>query len=192
MAYRKVKKPDRFTNPREVGVVAKMAKFYALEPLDQIAFDMEMKWGVDRLPRIVGVDLAVRYGKAKAELDAAIDADDEVLVAKKSKKMISGWKIMDAEAERLNKKPISPKPLASWRTDDSAYCLFKTNTDAHSFARSDDGEGIKVYALDEVARCIQMVEGKFAVLGEAKKEFPGAELKSVTRKNIDLDEEIPF
>ena len=99
---------------------------------------------------------------------------------------------MDAEAERLGETPIRPKPLASWRTDDSSYCLFKTNTDAHSFARSDDGEGIKVYALDEVARCIQMVEGKFAVLGEAKKEFPGAELKSVTRKNIDLDEEIPF
>ena len=121
MAYRKVKKPDRFTNPREVGVVAKMAKFYALEPLDQIAFDMEMKWGVDRLPRIVGVDLAVRYGKAKAELDAAIDADDEVLVAKKSKKMISGWKIMDAEAERLG-LPAEAKQSLNGNSRSPVYC----------------------------------------------------------------------
>lgn len=193
MGYRNVKKPDRLTNPENVGVVKKMAKFYALQPLDKCAFDMEMKWGVDRLPRIVGVDLAVRYGKAKAELDAAIEADDEVLVAKKSKKMISGWKILDAEAERLGERPIDPKPLASWSTEDSAYCLFKTATDAYAFARSDDGKDIRTYSLDEVARCIGLVEDKFAVLGEAKKQFPGAELKNVDdQRKRKMDEELPF
>jgi len=193
MSNRFAKKPDRITNPQEIGVISKMAKYYALEPLDEIASEMEMKWGVGRLPRLVTPETSSKFGSAMAKLDKAIDADDNHLdVVKKAALMIRAWKALDKEAESMDAKPIDPAPLASWRTDGIAHCLFKSPEDAYHYARSEDGEGVHTHSLDEMTRCVDIVESKFAVLGEAKTVFPGASLSAVNTNGKMESDSIPF
>lgn len=190
MKYRKMIKPDRLTNPQDVSVIEKMAKYYSLRPADEIARKMEMKWGIDRLPKLVGTAMAQKFGITAAKLDRAIDNDDEFAVEKHSASMVKAWAALDREAERQGHKPLDPNPLASWRTDGVAYCLFETWEDAYQFATSPEGEGIKTYCLDEAARCVEAFENQYRILAYCKEEIPGSKLAEV--KGIVKDMEIPF
>ncbi len=48
----------------------------SLAPFDKAVREMDKRWGVDRLPELVSVESAAKWGKAVAGLNGAIDAQD--------------------------------------------------------------------------------------------------------------------
>ena len=71
---------------------------YALAPFDQLARDMERRWGIDRLVELVPVEMAERYGSAMAKLNEAIDAGDPEQVKLRAGVCMRGLEAMDRTA----------------------------------------------------------------------------------------------
>lgn len=74
---------------------------YACAPFDRVAREMEIKWGIDRLPELVSPETAERFGSAMAKMNAAHDANDPAQTAHRVTVAIKGLNFMDAEAERM-------------------------------------------------------------------------------------------
>ena len=47
---------------------------YAVAPVDRLVIEMDRKWGTDRLPELVDVKMAQKYGSAVAKMNAALIA----------------------------------------------------------------------------------------------------------------------
>jgi len=108
--------------------------------------------------------------------------------------MLRGWKALDAEATKLGAKPIDPNVIETWRDDDGRpYALFKDNAEAISYARSEEGAGVRVVTFKEISRIVGAFE-RGTVVSEARDVFPGAELLSIQKPEIDWEkgDEIPL
>lgn len=168
----------------------KQAQCYqALQPLDKVASEMESKWGVERLPSLVSPDLAMKFERARQQLDEAVAADDPELTAQKAAALIRGWRKLDAEATEAG-YPVEPDKVWHCEQDDFAIAIVQDHSDGKYAA-----EGHRVFTIDEVTR---LIGAKYREVYSAKTVFPGAEVTSV--KNTDpkppMDwekgDEIPF
>lgn len=103
MAYqnrpKRQRKADRLLSPGSTG--AEIQCDYGIAPMDQVATEMDLKWGIERLPELVSVETANKYGNAIAHLNACIQEADPAKCAAAAQNCIRGLNAMDAEAERL-------------------------------------------------------------------------------------------
>ena len=135
-----------------------------LERLDQVAVDMESKWGVDRLPRLVSPDMAKKFYGQRDKLNEHIETGGNV--TRHAEAMIRAWQALDAEATRIGAKPMDPKIIEA-RHGDHVIAITQTDYDAHFAA----GRYVEVWAADEVARIITT---SAEVVSAIKQTFPGA------------------
>ena len=49
----------------------------AVAVMDRLAIQMDRRWGVDRLPELVSIETAQKYGSALAKLNAALEGNDQ-------------------------------------------------------------------------------------------------------------------
>tara|TARA_R110000868_G_scaffold10053_4_gene49268 strand:+ start:283 stop:855 length:573 start_codon:yes stop_codon:yes gene_type:complete len=187
----KKKKADHITNPEMLGDIDYEAIFAAIKPLDQMAVDMETKWGVDRLPKLVSPDTGRKFGSAKAKFDQATSSEDPELVAKRANTLIRGWQAMDAEATAAGHNPIADEVEVWTAVDDNgkSFSVVKTQAVATHLAKANVAG--KVYHLEEISRVIAWFEKKAAIVPEAKKLFPGAEVVGFNSRSVPEDD-IPF
>ncbi len=61
---------------------------YALGPVDRMANQMDQKWGIDRLPELVSVELAQKYGRQVGLMNEAV-ADNDVERTQKKAEQVS-------------------------------------------------------------------------------------------------------
>lgn len=184
MVYRK---PDRITNPQAVGSEIDEAIYRALRPLDAIAHDMEMKWGVDRLESLVPPELAMQFGIGKAQLDQAIDERNPQLVAQKAAAMIRGWQALDkAAAHHMTIDQVASAWYWKHPETGKPFAITKDNASAQQIRRID--EVSTIYTLDEVCRILDSQ----SLINAVKDQFPGSEVTEVRRPSSDLDDELPF
>ena len=175
---RKTMKPDRITNYEPIGNPTAEMIWHATGPLDKLAHEMELKWGAGRLPTLVSEDTAIKFGSAKAKLDAAIEADDVEEVRKRVDVMKRGWSKLDAEAARIGSKPLSALSPDVWTTvsgDGEIVALARSREDAEALLA--EGTALRIYTLDEIMRIIASFED--GLLKHAKNEFPGAEVTNI-------------
>ena len=166
--------PDRFTNPEPIGDPIAEAVHHALAPLDRYVAELENKWGVDRLPKLVRPQLAAKFGEQKAMLDQAIDLNDPQQVATQAAAMMRGWQALDVAAVETGQQVVV---IEAWSVRDDAgnpIMICKTQDAAHAAAKQNPG--VAVYNLEEVVR---MINGFRDPLLRAKEEFPGAEITGV-------------
>lgn len=192
MAARKIKRemPDAFTGPHSYGNAIADAIHHAILPLDRVATEMESYWGCDRLPSLVAPSTALRFGSAKAKLDAAITANDAVAVAARAAILIKGWKAMDAEAKKAGHEELSPDIWTHTTDDGFRMAVARSNPDAIKAIRTDPKmEGTPVFSLDEVARIVQSME----TVTSAKKVWPEAVVRRISKKPDEvLSDSMPF
>ena len=163
--------------------------YHAIVSLDETASSMERKWGMDRLPKLVSVETAAKFGSAKAKLDDAIRQQDGELIQRKASVLQKGWMAMDREA--FNHGAATLEDLG----DDTIHHSHPENGRRYMIVRqhgaSEVVDGAKVYSLDEVCRVLDKFNlASGGAVEEAKRLFPGAE---VSGRGARLpDDEIPF
>lgn len=175
------------------ATTAEIAAAYACLPFDRAARAMEEKWGVERLPALVAPELAARFGKAMARLNAAIDKADADEVAGAVGICTRGLAAMDAAAVAAGHAPMPPevwqcevdgKPAAILRDFDQWPSVQKALP------------GVRLYSLREVTNALAAYGNS---VGAVKDIFAGAEAVAVKpapfkRSAIaeDLEDEIPY
>jgi hypothetical protein len=184
------RKPDRITNFEDVGSETHEAIYRSLRPLDAIAHDMEMKWGVDRLEQLVSPQLAAKFGTAKAQLDQAIDQADPAMVAQKASAMIRGWQALDqAAAHHMTIDQIAEAWYWKHPETNQSYAVTKDNASAQAIRRLSPAPII--YTMDEVCRILTCNE--MAMVDKVKETFPNATVVDAGPKDDEpLNDEIPF
>ena len=162
---------------------------YALAPVDRMAIQMDEKWGIDRLPELVSVEMAQKYGSAVAKMNAAVEACDVEECRIRCEVVIRGMQAMDAEAERIGAQKASTDV---WEVKINGK-LFGVMKDGRAWkAIKAQRPELELLTLREVGLAYSWFRDNWA--GElekaAKQSFPGAELADIKGKLF--DDPIPF
>lgn len=160
----------------------------ALEPLDRIAVEMEGKWGVGRLSRLVTPDMAAKFSSAREKLDEAIRANDLDAVVAKASVLIRGWQALDKAATEAGHK-THPEAVWSSRRGGKVYTICLDRADVNKIAR-DASDPAHVVTIDELLMVWEDFQAN-RVISETKSLFPGATVQRVGGIK-EMDDDIPF
>lgn len=164
---------------------------YALAPFDRLATKMDDKWGIDRLPELVSVETAAKYGSAIGKLNDALAGEDVDTVKTYAQVCMRGLAAMNTEAEAAGHVPEMPT-------------IIETEFEGVDYGIVAD---VRDWKLAKAARpnlaIVTLRELLVAYTGIAKapvyidivSAFPGAELigmKKTPLSSDDLTDPIPF
>jgi hypothetical protein len=147
----------------------------ALRPLDRVAVEMEGKWGVGRLTRLVTPDMAARFGSAKDKLNEAIRSNDGEEVAKRAAVMIRGWQALDRAATESGCEPLPLRTVAV-QHNGRAYVIAWDRADVHKAAKLSRAPE-NVVSVQELLVAYEALRAK---IDGVKQAFPGAELTKIS------------
>lgn len=155
----------------------------ALDGLDELASQMERKWGYGRLPMLVEDGLRAKFERQMDNVDKVLRYDVGVLgdILAQVAAMRRAWSALDAAAMGGGHVP---------RTADTLECLLPDGTlclivDPRSGAEPlPDGRRIAVYATDEIGCMIAAMVATLLV----KQEFPGAVVERIRVKRPRLND----
>ena len=159
----------------------------SLAPFDKAVRDMDRKWGVDRLPELVSVESAAKWGKAVAGLNSAIDAQDPDKVKFWVEVCLRGLAAMDAEAVSLG-RPLSDPMIWEHEYEGTVYGIIEDGREwPAAYAKR---PGIAIHTMREVA--VALHAHRNGLVDAVKLAFPGAEVKAVRRPKADLEDDFDF
>ena len=159
----------------------------SLAPFDKAVRDMDRKWGVDRLPELVSVESAAKWGKAVAGLNSAIDAQDPDKVKFWVEVCLRGLAAMDAEAVALG-RPVSDPMIWEHEYEGTVFGIIEDGREwPAAYAKR---PGIAIHSMREVA--VALHEHRNGLVNAVKLAFPGAEVKRVRSKPEDMDDDLSF
>ena len=146
---------------------------------------MELKWGVDRLPRLVSEILSIKFDQQRHLLDEAIKSKDAALISKQSEGMRRAWVALDQAATADGHMPLGGSVWTEKheKTGD-IVTVYRADAQLVDIAAA----GGVSFTLEELVRLIP------ADVLVAKKEFRGIKVVDVRdkTKDEDLNDEIPF
>ena len=179
------KKDDRILHK---GATANEIKAdLSLAPFDAAVREMDKRWGVDRLPELVSVESAAKWGRAMAGLNAAIDAQDPDKVKFWVEICLRGLTAMDAEAVSLGRL-VSDPMIWEHEYEGQVYGIIEDGREwPAAYAKR---PGIAIHTMREVA--VALHEHRNGLVNAVKLAFPGAEVKAVRRAPQDLEDDFDF
>jgi hypothetical protein len=158
-----------------------------IDGLDQVAVEMERKWGVGRLRLLVNDLLRAKFDAQKDKLDAAIAANQEHYIRAQAEGMKRAWAALDKAASEAGHGPLS---ASVWEcvlpSSGEVIAIVRTEAEAHHVCRK-----MRVFSLEEIGR---LIEALGPTVLAAKPVFPGATVGGIRRPEIDWakGDEIPF
>ena len=159
----------------------------SLAPFDHAAREMDKKWGVDRLPELVSVESAAKWGKALAGLNGAIDAKDADKVKFWVEVCLRGMQAMDAEATAAG-VPVSDPMIWEHEYEGVVYGIIEDGREwPAAYAKR---PGIAIHTMREVA--VALHEHRNGLVNAVKLAFPGAAVQEVPRRPQDLEDDLDF
>jgi hypothetical protein len=160
-----------------------------LAPLNEVASEMEKKWGVGRLKALVPEEWALKFHTAAEKLATAVDATDMAAIRERAEVMRRGWLKLDELATHAGASP--------WRSPDvwevrapggQVYAIARTDFDQWS---SEQKDGVTMYTLEEVALIMEAWD-KHVGMASMKQEFPGSRLtRAEFSPSIEI-KDVPF
>ncbi len=162
----------------------------AAAPLDRLAQEMNVKWGIDVLPEIVEPEMAAKYGSAVAKFLEAMDEGKPDVVTARVGVCMRGLQAMDAQATEKGAQRASQDV---WQTELNGEVIAIMKDGRSWEAIKEEMPDVRLYTMREVAVALDFYKDHaFAVMTEeAKKHFPSAEVTGYNKKGS-LDGEIPF
>jgi len=159
----------------------------SLAPFDKAVREMDKRWGVDRLPELVSVESAAKWGKAVAGLNGAIDAKDPDKVKFWVEVCLRGLTAMDAEAVALG-RPVSDPMIWEHEFEGTVYGIIEDGREwPAAYAKR---PGIAIHSMREVA--VALHAHRNGLVDAIKLSFPGAEVKAVRRPQAELEDDFDF
>lgn len=161
---------------------------YALAPFDRMAWEMEHKWGVDRLVELVPPEMAEKFGAAMAKLNAAIDAQDPEEVSLRVGVCMRGMAAMDKAATEAGAQPASDDVWLV-QADGREYGLLK---DMRAWPRVQQKyPNLRLLSEREMVLAIETYQQSLAgkMVQAVKDSFPQADVVKIPDGSI--DDEIP-
>lgn len=173
-----------------------------LKPLDQVARNMERKWGIGTLPNLVPHALAERFAKAQVNLNAAIQANNVALVKEKAANLKLGWELLDQAAVKQGHRPQDRQQPLVWYhrgPHNQNYAFVREQQDLEAV---DQGDCECAWTLDEICRIIEWYRNQQNMdkVIYIKKTFPLSEVNEIRDQPIPNDwdahapksDDIPF
>ena len=158
----------------------------ALAKLDETARAMELKWGVDRLQRLVAADLTTKFTRQLDAMDTAVaekSADEAVVQIQALER---GWRYLDKVATEAGATPLKPDVFEVRLSDGRIAAICASDYDANAVA----GRYVEVWSADELARVIEA----YPTVSAAKQTFPGTKVEAVRTNGLRerMDDPVPF
>ena len=170
--------PFSVTNQAEAAIQA------AIESLDMVAVEMERKWGVGRLQRLVSPEMAARFAASRERLNHTIETKDIDAITERVQNHIKGWHAMDAMAT-ADGHPVNPAGVWTASVGGLSYSVVYNEADLPKVAQQD----AKAVTLTELLLVYQSVEGDVAPV---KAAFPGAKVRAIRAKKKERDDSIDY
>lgn len=146
-----------------------------IDPVDQLASEMEGKWGCGRLRLLVTTELREKFDRQRYLLNQAIWYGDLEAVRTQAKRMIIAWQALDHAAEAGCKMPLPANHLECTLEDGTVAAIVPTAADWN--AATAQGRRVVVYSLDEMARMLS----HYREVTKAKEAIPGLIVTRVDR-----------
>ncbi len=161
-----------------------------LAPFDHAMNAAEEKWGINRLPELVSVDTAEKWGSAMAKLNNAIsDANPEEIKARAGV-CLRGLAAMEAEAIAAGHQP---KPADVWECEyeGRVFSVIKDGRDHKTLGDKFDGR--RIYTMREVAIALNHLDKD--LFAAVKDQFPNSKMTGIKKAPIPdfpENEDLPF
>ncbi|MBA2707485.1 MAG: hypothetical protein H0U59_06755 [Gemmatimonadaceae bacterium] len=144
-----------------------------IDGTDQLAHEMERKWGVDRLRLLVSDELRAAFDRQRLLFNGILAKGDLSDVERESKRMRNAWVALDAEATERGKERLLPTAWEIALPDGTLAVLVPSRADAGAILA--DGRRKVVYDLNEIANLI----AGYPALVKAKQAWPGAQVTRI-------------
>ena len=145
----------------------------ALDDVDILAREFELKWGAGRLRLLVGADLRDKFDRQRYRLQQATEHGDLEAVRVESRRMQAAWRALDRAATVDGASTLPPDIWEGTTESGAVVAIVRRSEDAHRVAVA--GRALAVYTLDEVIRLL----GRYPALCSAMAQFPGARVASI-------------
>jgi hypothetical protein len=151
----------------------------SIDVADQVATEMELKWGCGRLRLLVQAELTERFDRQRYLFNQSVWHGDLEMVRREATRMCAAWRKLDQAATAACAKPLSPQVWELTLGDGTVAAIVPDNAHAHAVIAQ--GRKLAVYTLDEIGRMLD----DYRAVTSAKLTFPGAEVTAVRRPTGD-------
>ena len=190
------KRDKRGTNVRQTGRTGHSLESCPTVPMsaetrlvveahDMVAREMELKWGVGRLQRLVDDALGQKFQAQLDKFNIALARNDEADIRKHGASMKRAYDVLDKEADRLGCKTIDPNDyweMKHPRAEGITIRLVRTAEEMPVMKP----DGVAYVCAEEM---IEFVPPSVLMIKEA---FGGAKVTDMKPKDTVPDDPIPF
>ena len=152
---------------------------------DLVAREMELRWGVERLERLVAPDMGQKFLAQKERFNEAIHKNDEPGIRKHGEAMVRAWKALDKIATEQGSQVIDPTLFWEMRHPRVPNVMVRVVRTQEEMPKDAPGD-VAYVALDELIDFVP------PTVIEIKKTFPGARVVDMKPSEKLPDDPIPF
>lgn len=157
-------------------------------PLDEATRQMDRKWGVDRLPDLVGIQTADKWGQALANLNAAIQSGDVEITKARTAACIRGLAVMDAEAVAAGASTSDPD---IWEAEHDGMRVGVIRDGVEWQAAAAKRPDLTIVFMKELVVALHAYRSALPVVNAVKGAFGGAHIVNIKNRE-DQEDAIPF
>ena len=152
-----------------------------IDGVDQLAHQMELRWGAGRLRLLVDTSLREKFDRQRYLLNQAIWHGDLEAVRRETSRMAAAWMALDRAAMAAHAPVMSPEVWEVRLKDGSVAAIVRDDANVEPILTS--GRKLVVYRLSEIGRILS----HHGAVTEAKLAFPGATVEAVRAIGDPLD-----
>ena len=161
----------------------------ALVKYDEAVTKLEMKWGVDRLPWLVGHELRERFDAQMDKLNKAIE--DQHDVEHQVDVTMRGLALLEQKAIEAGHQPLNGEYWEAPMPNGKVLAIVRTGYEVAKVKR--ENREMVVCSVEEVAKMVQAQMEQIPAVEKAKDLWPGATVEKIrTATEKELNDEIPF
>jgi len=188
---KRVVKADRFSMRRSFGpnerAIEKIRS--ALLVHDKTVSDYQSRWGIDRLPDLVGPELRERFELQCDKLNKAIRESNVDEVEKLVPVSCRAYAALEKAAREAGEKELTGEAWEAPIPSGGVLCITRSDYEAVKVAK--ERPDAVVWSVEEVARVIDAYDAA-KLMSLVKAKMPDAIFSGVQAKDGKLDDAIPF
>lgn len=169
------------TNARRIDAI--------IQSVDQVAVEMEKKWGCGKLERYVSPKTAEGFEMARMAFDTAIEGGVVDEIRLKGDNLINGYRYLDKEATQLGREPSTPDV---WHISGDSGQHYAICHDIDAVEKIQAVEGVIVMTLKELLRFYESHDATKDWVNHVKSVFPGSTVSSVKLPEGEMNDDLPF